>query len=578
MVVTSALIPPLRALGLRRGLVDGPGRKTQARPVPYLGGVAIVAAVIATLSTVQTFEARLAGVAAAAMLLGVVGLLDDRHPLGVDVRLAAEVAAAAVVTAGGVQVLVTDIPAVDVVLTIIWLVAITNALNLLDNMDGVAGSVALLSAVGIAAPVIDDGQRVIAVGAAGLAGACAGFLVFNARRASIYLGDSGALFVGFVLAVLSVEVNSALANPGSFLIPIGLLGIAILDSALVTVLRLRRGVSPFTVGRDHLAHRLLAGGYSPGRALVGLSGAHAVMVALAVLAGVDLLVLGAVVLGWAVVVAAFWSASGRRGPPEPSDTDDVVDGLVEGPGRGPTGQAAQPAGVGDPSPHVLEVGAEGVLVGLEDDGRRRPGPLQDPVGEVHHRDLVLGADVEDLTRAVGVVQEDQQGPDHVLDVAEAAGLAAVAVHGERRTVERLADQGGQDHAVVTPLAGPDGVEQTHHGGGQTVLAVVGQRQDLVDGLRGRVGPAGDGGRAQDPVGILRERDLGVAAVDLRAAGDQEAAAVSIGRGEHVLGAADVAGQGLEGLLHDEAHPHGGGEVDHGVTAGGGLVDDGFVEH
>lgn len=302
VVATSALIPPLRALGLRRGLVDGPGgRKTQARPVPYLGGVAIVAAVIATLSTVQTFEARLAGVAAAAVLLGVVGLLDDRHPLGVDVRLAAQVAAAAVVTAGGVQVLVTDIPAVDVVLTIIWLVAITNALNLLDNMDGVAGSVALLSALGIAALAIDDGQRVIAVGAAGLAGACAGFLVFNARRASIYLGDSGALFVGFVLAVLSVEVNSALANPGSFLIPIGLLGIAILDSTLVTVLRLRRGVSPFTAGRDHLAHRLLARGYSPGRALVGLSGAHAVMVALAVLAGVDLLVLGAAVLGWAVV-------------------------------------------------------------------------------------------------------------------------------------------------------------------------------------------------------------------------------------------------------------------------------------
>ena len=273
--------------------------------MPYLGGVAIVAAVVATLSTVQTFEARLTGVAAAAVLLGVVGLLDDQRPLRVDVRLAAQFAAAAVVTAGGVQVLVTDIAAVDVVLTILWLVGVTNALNLLDNTDGVAGSVALLSSLGIVVLAIDDGQRVIAVGAAGLAGSCAGFLAFNARRASIYLGDSGALFVGFVLGVLSVEVNSALANPGSFLIPIGLIGVAVLDTAVVTVLRLRRGVSPFTAGRDHLAHRLLARGRTPGAALAVLAGAHAAMVALAVLAGVELLALVVAVAGWAVVAAGL---------------------------------------------------------------------------------------------------------------------------------------------------------------------------------------------------------------------------------------------------------------------------------
>ncbi len=229
--------------------------------------------------------------------------------------------------------------------------------------------------------------------------------------------------MGFVLPAPSVEVNSALANPGSFLIPIGLLGIAILDSALVTVLRLRRGVSPFTVVWDHLAHRLLALVGTPlGRALVGLSGAHAVMVALAVLAGVDLLVLGAAVLGWAVVVGR---CSGQRpaGAVRLSRATPMMSSMVWSRDRvwGPTGQAAQPAGVGDPSPHVLEVGAEGVLVGLEDDGRRRPGPLQDPVGEVHHRDLVLGADVEDLTRAVGAVQEDQQGPDHVLERGRSSG-------------------------------------------------------------------------------------------------------------------------------------------------------------
>jgi UDP-GlcNAc:undecaprenyl-phosphate GlcNAc-1-phosphate transferase len=309
-IVTLIATPLMRRLALATGFVDQPAaRKSHTRPTPYLGGLAIIAGTVLGLRAAGVVGERMLAAVIAATALAAVGLVDDRrtvHPLP---RLLAQLVAAGAVVSLGIRVHVTGVATLDVVITLIWIVGFTNALNLLDNMDCLAGGVALTTSLGALALAALGDQTAISVMAAGLAGACIGYLPYNARPATIFMGDTGSLFLGFVLSVVVLEVDPASSPPASFLVPLMLLALPMLDTTTVTVARLRNGRSVASGGKDHLSHRLVVRGLSPGWAVAALVAAQGLMAALAVLAGREVVHIGIAVFLASLVLAAVAAAT-----------------------------------------------------------------------------------------------------------------------------------------------------------------------------------------------------------------------------------------------------------------------------
>jgi UDP-GlcNAc:undecaprenyl-phosphate GlcNAc-1-phosphate transferase len=261
----SLLLTPLAIrFALRRQVMDLPGaHKSHSSPVPYLGGLAIVAAFVIAI-TVPSLVARsgltgteLSVIMAVALSLAVIGLLDDLRGLPPILRLIAEIGAGVIVVWLGVGVTFTGIEWLNAVITVIWVVGITNAFNLLDNMDGLSAGLAAIASVAIFAVAAANGQYLVGGLALALAGCAVGFLRHNFHPARIYMGDAGALFFGFMIAYLSIKLQLPQPQGATFLVPIIICSVAVLDTSLVTVTRLLHRISPFQGGRDHLSHRLV---------------------------------------------------------------------------------------------------------------------------------------------------------------------------------------------------------------------------------------------------------------------------------------------------------------------------------
>jgi UDP-GlcNAc:undecaprenyl-phosphate GlcNAc-1-phosphate transferase len=264
-LLSLVLTPLALRLALHRQVLDHPGgHKGHESPVPYLGGLAMVAAfTLAVLGAALvrppvTGRSELFVVLGLAFGLSLVGLFDDVRHLRPWVRLLCEVGAgyALYEVGAGVQLFSSD-PA-DALFTIVWVVAIANAFNLLDNMDGLSAGVAAIGAGAFFVIAAVNGQFLVAGLAAATAGCALGFLRHNFHPARIYMGDSGALFLGFLLAYLGMKLRFDGPNEVTFLVPILVLGIAIFDTTLVSVCRLLHRRSPFQGGRDHVSHRLVA--------------------------------------------------------------------------------------------------------------------------------------------------------------------------------------------------------------------------------------------------------------------------------------------------------------------------------
>jgi len=288
--IVAACTPIIRRLAVAKGVLDHPGgHKSHIVPVPYFGGLAIMAgAVIAQLAVVGV-PGRATTLLLAGVLLGAVGAVDDRRNLHPLPRLLMQGAAACVAVAVGVRVHITGHPILDGVATVVWIVVITNAVNFLDNMDGLASSLAAASAVSAFVLASAAGQHIVATAASALVGACLGFLLYNRRPASIYMGDAGSLFLGYLLAVVVIQVNPAQAPPRSWVVPALLLGIPVVDTTTVMVARWRNGRALHLGGRDHLSHRLVALGWSQTDAVLTLLSCQALLGGLAVLVGRDFL-------------------------------------------------------------------------------------------------------------------------------------------------------------------------------------------------------------------------------------------------------------------------------------------------
>lgn len=247
------------------GALDRPdgGRKHQTVAIPRLGGLAVAvayssASILILLMFGQWWQLPLAlGVLVPAMTAAAIGLADDIRDLHPYLRLALQAGVGVLAFSLGNRVSISGSWLVDLVLTVIWVMVIINGLNLLDNSDGLAASTVLVTASASLFISLIFGQFFIAALAASLIGVTLGFLLHNWYPARVYLGDSGAYFLGALVALLVLRIRPTEMNAiEGVVIAFLLVLLPIVDTTFVAISRLRRGVHPFTAGRDHLSHRL----------------------------------------------------------------------------------------------------------------------------------------------------------------------------------------------------------------------------------------------------------------------------------------------------------------------------------
>jgi UDP-GlcNAc:undecaprenyl-phosphate GlcNAc-1-phosphate transferase len=330
MAVSTAATYVVRDAARRLDWLDQPSRrKLHTDPIPLLGGIAMYLAFLVAVPVARSRTVLEEGgiVLAGATLLLIVGIIDDRRGLNPLLKLLAQVAAALLLVLGGIGVGFLPAAWMNVAVTIFWVVGICNAMNLLDNMDGLSAGVAAIACAVFTLLAVIQGQIWVAIVAAVLLGAVLGFLYFNWNPATIFMGDAGSLLLGFMLAVLGLKLRFPEADSRrTWLVPIIILAVPILDTTLVTMSRLRRGISISSGGRDHISHRLVRLGLSVRQsvAVIYLAAIVSGIIAIAVvlLPSLD------VALG---LVATFVAAG------------SVVLALLEQGDLSDTGQAARPA-------------------------------------------------------------------------------------------------------------------------------------------------------------------------------------------------------------------------------------------
>lgn len=293
LMASFALTWPVRQFALYAGFVDQPGaRKVHLRPMPLLGGVAIytgfVIAVAVTVPVAMRME--VVGILLGATLLAVTGILDDSGKLHHQVKLFVSMPlAACILVAAGVRTQIFSQivggnagTLLDIFLTVFWVVGITAAFSILDHMDGLCAGVAAVAAAFFTLSAALNGQRLVCTLAAAALGASLGFLRWNFAPAKIFMGDGGAMFLGFLMATLGLKLRPTSPHPlVDWLMPVLILAVPIFDTTLISISRSRRRMLPFTSpGKDHTAHRLSNLGFGHKGAVLGLYALGAVFGAL----------------------------------------------------------------------------------------------------------------------------------------------------------------------------------------------------------------------------------------------------------------------------------------------------------
>jgi UDP-GlcNAc:undecaprenyl-phosphate/decaprenyl-phosphate GlcNAc-1-phosphate transferase len=251
--------PLMRKAAMQLGIVDRPDGllKNQRDPVPYLGGIAVFVAFLFSVGIFTDFGLETLGLLLSGSIALMVGLLDDFGAMTPPQKLLGQTLAALVLIKSGIYIKLEFLPLwVAIPLTVMWILAVTNALNIIDIMDGLASGVAVIAAVSIAIANFMAGRNPVAFLSLVLAGAILGFLRHNFYPAKIYLGDAGSLFIGFMLAALSMNAGYTRANLLAVLSPVLILGIPLFDLTLVMWIRWRSGIPVMKGSPDHFALRL----------------------------------------------------------------------------------------------------------------------------------------------------------------------------------------------------------------------------------------------------------------------------------------------------------------------------------
>lgn len=294
--------PIVRKIALRTGYLDHPrDTKVHAHPTPLLGGVAIYVAFMVGLLTTLNFTAdeKLVSILIGCSLLLVVGLVDDRMGMMPQVKLFAQFMAAMIVIKSGVRIDFLHNYYLNMIFTYLWIIGITNSFNLLDNMNGLSAGIAAIAAIFFGIVMWTSQQIEIAIVSFAVAGSSLGFLKHNFPKANIFMGDTGSLVIGFVLACTAAWGSwSTRFLTTSLAMPVIILGYPIFDTTLVTVMRLLEGRSVFQGGKDHSSHRLALLGFKRRGAVLSIYGVCVVL-------GFEALIIQRVPLKLAIAVMIF---------------------------------------------------------------------------------------------------------------------------------------------------------------------------------------------------------------------------------------------------------------------------------
>lgn len=271
MVVSFIMCPLVKSFAYKIGAIDVPkdSRRMHKKPVPRLGGLAIFLGFMVSILLFAHIDHQMKGILLGAVIIVVLGVVDDMTPLRAKFKFLVQILAALVAVHHGVVILLLSNPNVfsdeaywslgwlSVPVTLVWIVGVTNAVNLIDGLDGLASGVSTISALTMLVIAILVSEQQVAVVMAALAGACLGFMPYNKNPAKMFMGDTGSTFLGYILATYSIQGLFKYYAIVSFAVPFLVLGLPIFDTAFAIVRRVAHGQSPMTPDRGHIHHRMM---------------------------------------------------------------------------------------------------------------------------------------------------------------------------------------------------------------------------------------------------------------------------------------------------------------------------------
>lgn len=296
-VVTSLIMTPLvRKLAFKIGAVDVPkdDRRVHNKPMPLIGGLAIYIAVVFSSVFFLPIDKSLISIIAGGTIILISGIIDDIKGLSPKLKLIFQVSAGIILILGDVKVnfitnpfsnnnMLLDLKWFSIPITLFWVVGITNTLNLIDGLDGLSAGVAMISSISLMLVAGKFHNAGVIILSAIVAGACLGFLPYNFNPAKIFMGDTGSLFLGFMLAAISIEGVMKSVATIAIIVPILILGVPIFDTTFAIFRRLLSGQSIMSADKGHLHHRLLNRGYSQRKTVLILYGISAIFGSFAVI-------------------------------------------------------------------------------------------------------------------------------------------------------------------------------------------------------------------------------------------------------------------------------------------------------
>ncbi len=326
--------PVIRKGAIAYGVVDAPDGKLKKhrKPVAYLGGIAIYLSFLFALAFTYSFQQDVLGLLLAASIVVMLGLFDDLKVLTPGAKLVGQIVASLVLVKSGIMIQLAFLPEwAALALTILWLVGMTNAINLIDVSDGLAAGVASVAGVFLYVVALWNGNTTIAMLTLSLVGAALGFLAFNRPPASIYLGDTGSMFLGFMLGALAMKGHYTGENRLAAVAPAIILGVPIFDTFYVMGVRAYRGLPLMQGSPDHFAVRMRNNGFRTGViAVTGYVAAAVLGTCALLMCRVELEVAGGILGGLALasglVVIGLWKLGrgpGFDGKPKPNAPQDT---------------------------------------------------------------------------------------------------------------------------------------------------------------------------------------------------------------------------------------------------------------
>ena len=284
LVVSFLMTPVVKTFAYKVGAIDVPkdNRRMHKVPIPRLGGLAIFIGFMVSILLFVEINAEMKSILLGAVIIVVLGVVDDIMALPAMLKFVVQIAAALIPALNGVTILAFSNPNIfsenlywvlgglSVPFTVLWIVAITNAVNLIDGLDGLANGVSAISATTMLVIALVGGQTQVSIVLAALVGACVGFMPYNMNPAKMFMGDTGATFLGFILATMSIQGLFKYYAVVSFVVPFLILGLPIFDTAFAFIRRIAHGQSPMHADRSHIHHRLIDMGLNQKQAVATL--------------------------------------------------------------------------------------------------------------------------------------------------------------------------------------------------------------------------------------------------------------------------------------------------------------------